>query len=246
MANVTYVVKKGDCLWSIAKAKLGSGLKYKQIASLNNISEPYIIHTGQTLIISSDSGGSGQETTTSTAMTRPKIEFFSLQAGTDRGMFVAWTWSRSNTESYRVVWSYFSNGLWFVGNDSTVTYDSEIENERSTYTAPTDATQVRVKIKPISKKRTVNKKETSYWTAEWSSYKTYSFSDNPPTAPSGPPTVELIDFKLTASSTSLNNVNGTHVEFQVVRDDSKVFASGIASGPTTLRTIVQNRQLLLV
>ena len=34
---VNYVVKKGDTLWAIAKKYLGSGTKYPQIASENNI-----------------------------------------------------------------------------------------------------------------------------------------------------------------------------------------------------------------
>ena len=50
----TYTVKKGDCLWNIAKAKLGSGAKYTEIYALNKKtigSNPNLIRPGQVLIL---------------------------------------------------------------------------------------------------------------------------------------------------------------------------------------------------
>lgn len=44
---VNYTVKKGDTLWAIAKQYLGSGTKYPQIASENNIKNPNLIYPGQ-------------------------------------------------------------------------------------------------------------------------------------------------------------------------------------------------------
>jgi nucleoid-associated protein YgaU len=44
-----YTVKTGDTLWKIAQSQLGSGGKYMEIASLNNIANPNIIIPGQTL-----------------------------------------------------------------------------------------------------------------------------------------------------------------------------------------------------
>lgn len=44
---VNYTVKKGDTLWAIAKQYLGSGTKYTQIASENNIKNPNLIYPGQ-------------------------------------------------------------------------------------------------------------------------------------------------------------------------------------------------------
>ena len=48
---VNYVVKKGDTLWAIAAKYLGSGTKYPQIASENNIKNPNLIYPGQVLTI---------------------------------------------------------------------------------------------------------------------------------------------------------------------------------------------------
>lgn len=46
---VTYTVKKGDCLWNIAKKQMGDGTKYKEIARKNGISDPNRIYPGQVL-----------------------------------------------------------------------------------------------------------------------------------------------------------------------------------------------------
>ena len=45
----TYTVQKGDTLWNIAKKYLGDGSKYKDLASINNISNPNFLSVGQTL-----------------------------------------------------------------------------------------------------------------------------------------------------------------------------------------------------
>lgn len=49
----TYTVKKGDCLWNIAKKYLGSGAKYMQIFNLNKdkIKNPNLIYVGQVLAL---------------------------------------------------------------------------------------------------------------------------------------------------------------------------------------------------
>ena len=47
--EITYTVKKGDTLWNIAKKELGDGTRYKEIAKLNNISNPNKIYPGQIL-----------------------------------------------------------------------------------------------------------------------------------------------------------------------------------------------------
>lgn len=47
----TYTVKKGDCLWAIAKRELGDGKKYREIAEKNGISDPDRIFPGQVLAL---------------------------------------------------------------------------------------------------------------------------------------------------------------------------------------------------
>ncbi|AZK48788.1 LysM peptidoglycan-binding domain-containing protein [Paenibacillus lentus] len=45
----THVVVKGETLWSICKKYLGNGAKYPEIAKLNGIKNPNIIHVGQVI-----------------------------------------------------------------------------------------------------------------------------------------------------------------------------------------------------
>lgn len=47
----TYIVKKGDTLWAIAKRHTGDPMNYKKIAKANKIKNPNIIRPGQKLIL---------------------------------------------------------------------------------------------------------------------------------------------------------------------------------------------------
>ncbi|EGO87218.1 LysM peptidoglycan-binding domain-containing protein [Clostridium botulinum] len=47
--GIKYTVKKGDCLWNIAKRFYGNGMRYKSIARKNNIKNPNLIYPGQVL-----------------------------------------------------------------------------------------------------------------------------------------------------------------------------------------------------
>lgn len=51
IAEKTYTVAKGDCLWNIAAKCLGSGSRYTEIAALNadKIKSPNLIYAGQVL-----------------------------------------------------------------------------------------------------------------------------------------------------------------------------------------------------
>lgn len=164
----------------------------------------------------------------------PLITDMGLQTGTDRTMYAVWTWTKDNTKNYRVVWYYDTgNDVWFVGNDSTSEY------KHSTYSAPSNAKRVRVKVKPISETKTVNNKQTEYWTAEWSEYESYNFGNNPLPAPPAP-SVELTDDVLTAElenidvfkDVSSSNKNTKQIKFQVIKDNSTVFNTGVATVDT--------------
>ncbi len=51
--NNSYTVQEGDSLWSIAEKSYNDGFKWHLIAEANNITEPYAISTGTTLIVPS-------------------------------------------------------------------------------------------------------------------------------------------------------------------------------------------------
>lgn len=219
----TYTVVKGDCLWNIAKAKLGDPYLWRKLADLNKISQSKpTIYPGQVLNLDV----TGSVTPAKNNSNKARVEYFGLQAGTDTSVFVTWDWDKSNTDKYKVSWSYVTgNGVWFIGNDSEVTA------KQSVYSAPSNATKVRVRIKPISKTHKVNKKDVNYWTAEWSTYSIYDFKDNPPKTPPVP-TVKIEDYKLTAEVHNLD-INANQVQFQIVKNNSSVFKTGLATIKTT-------------
>ena len=219
MANVTYTVKKGDTLSGIA-AKYGTTVS--KLASINNIKNVNLIYVGQKLtIFKTNSSGSPDPSDTSPVVptvnrsNKAVIQHFGLQADTDRTVFATWLWSKFGTENYRIVWDYYTNGIWFSGQDSTT------ENNDCTYSAPSNAQQVRFKVLPQSVMGKANGQETAVWIAEWSTYSIYNFSDNPPTIPDVP-SVRIEDYKLTAE---LNNVNTDtySIQFQVVKDHTSIF-----------------------
>lgn len=144
-----------------------------------------------------------------------------VQTGTTRTVFITWTWSKSNTESYKVKWWYATgDGVWFVGSES------DEKDKQSIYNAPANAYKVSVQVKPISETKKVDDKEVSYWTASWSTAMEYYFEVNPPTTPPVP-SVSVKNNILTARVENLD-VNANEIEFQIVQNDNKVYKTGIA------------------
>lgn len=226
-ADGTYVtVVKGDTLWGIAKTHLGSGTKYKQLASINNISNPNLIYIGQKIYLTSEGGSSsGSSSTNSNQPTITAFGEISTQEGT---LFATWTWSKDNTAKYKISWTYNTgDGVWFSGTPSEISVDEDDESlsRQSTYSIPSGAKQVRFKVKPISETyKNSNDVETNYWTASWSTVQTWTVAetlDAPET-----PDVEIEKFKLTASLDNVDIDGATHIEFQVIKDNSStVFAT---------------------
>lgn len=213
MADVIYTVVWGDTLSSIAK-KYGTTVSI--LAKLNNISNPNYIVVGQKLIVSGSAA-----TYTSNTSSKAIIKVFGLQTRTDRTIYAAWAWDRTNTENYKVKWVYYTgDGVGFIGQETTV------DSKQSLYTAPENAVNVAFYVKPISKTRTVNGKETSYWSASWSTVERYYFSKNPPEMPSIPE-VEINDYTLTASLDNIDS-NATGIQFEIVKNDKSVFNTGSA------------------
>lgn len=214
MANVVHTVVKGETLSGIA-------VKYdttvNNLVKLNNIKDPDYIVVGQKIIIS------GTASTTKTNVSNmATINVFGLQSNTDRTVYATWSWDKTKTENYEVKWLYATgDGIGFIGSKTTT------EDKQSIYTAPENAISVSFYVKPISKTKKIGSKETSYWTARWSTEKKYHFKDNPPSTPPVPE-VEIKDYQLTATLNNLD-VNGTEIQFQIVKNDSSVYNTGKAT-----------------
>lgn len=215
MAARTHTVVWGDTLSELA---VTYNTTVYQLQILNGIKDPDKIYVGQVLKIDSSSGGDTSKNA-GTNRTKVVINHFGLQVGTDSTIYAKWTWDRSNTDHYEVIWQYYAGNQWFIGNNSTTT------DKESTYSIPSNATKARVRVKPISKTRTVNEKETAYWTAVWCDYKVYYTSETPPTTPDTPK-VTIDGYKLTAELDNLD-INATHIQFQVIRDDTVVSSVGL-------------------
>lgn len=221
MATVTYKVVRGDTLSAIASRY---GTTTTALAKLNNIKNVNLIYVGQVLYISGKpSSGGGSSTVPSNTVS---VNAFGLQADTDRTIFATWNWDKSHTKGYMVIWSYYtSNGVWFEGSNG------EVAIKQSVYSAPENATKVRVSIKPISTTYTSKDKEISYWTANWSAYKIYDMNNLPPKIPPVP-TVEVKDYTLTCKLDNLD-VDALDIEFEIVKNDLTRFKMGVANIKTS-------------
>lgn len=149
------------------------------------------------------------------------ITKFGLQTGSDRTLYATWSWSKSHTANYEIRWTYSTgDGVEFVGSSSTTT------EKQSTYSIPDNAVAVMFCVKPISETYTKDNSTVSYWTAGWSTKKTYYAASLPPDVPGGL-TVEINKYTLKAT---LNNIatNTSEIEFQIVRNDLTVFNTGTA------------------
>jgi nucleoid-associated protein YgaU len=70
--NSSYKVQEGDSLWSIAEKSYNDGFKWHLIAEANNITEPYDISIGTTLIVPSvDNTAVKEQQSTQESMTSP-------------------------------------------------------------------------------------------------------------------------------------------------------------------------------
>lgn len=168
-------------------------------------------------------GGNQTSTTATKQSNQVTIDKFGIQSETDRTMYITWSWSKSNTDHYQVIWYYDTgDSVWFIGSDSTT------KDTQSLYTAPENADKIKVKIKPVSETRTVNNSTTSYWSADWSSEKIYDFADSPPKIPAVPSIDIDEDLNFTTELDNLD-VNATGIQFQIVKNNSSVFKTGDAT-----------------
>lgn len=212
----THTVVWGDTLSEIA---VRYGTTVAKLVELNDITDPDFIVVGQVIKLT------GTPTTSVNNTSTPQLKVFGRQIGTDQTLYATWTWSKEHTKHYHVMWYYDTgNGVWFVGNDSTTEY------KQSLYTVPLNALRVKFKVKAVSETKTVNNKETSYWTSGWSSEKVVDMTTSTPEAPPAP-TVTIDKYKLTAEVNNLHE-KVIRVQFQVVKDNTTIFNSGTANATT--------------
>lgn len=236
-----YIVKAGDTLSEIAQ-KFGIGSKdgpggndwmagANYLGTKNNIEDIDYIVVGQRIKLF------GIDEKVKEKPLYATIKAFGLQSRSQRGMYVSWHWGKkSETNNFEVTWQYRADGMWCNGTNTTVTAGDNYRMQ-SIYTAPDNATQVRVGVLPVSKTKSSNGKEV-YWTAKTAWSDIYSFSDNPPEAPPTPSLddSELKKLKLTASLSNLDaewEKQKVKIEFQLVRNNSTVVKTVTSSIKTS-------------
>lgn len=143
-----------------------------------------------------------------------------IQNGTERTMFATWTWNKSHTSGYRVIWKYGTGqGKWFWASDTTET------QKQSVWTAPENATKVQICVTPISETHKVNDKEQAYWTGKQAYSKSYVFQKADEKVPDKAPTpdAKLNEYTKNQLDISLSNLDNdwsaVGVKFAIKRDD---------------------------
>lgn len=132
------------------------------------------------------------------------------------------TQTANEVDHYEVTWYYDSgDGVWFKGNEST-----DVKEKYSIYSAPANAINIKVSVKPVAKTRKVNGTDTAYWTGT-ATTKQYAISSSPPDKPSTP-TVTIDKYKLTASVENVSDARCDKIEFQIYTDTA-LFKSGKAT-----------------
>lgn len=162
-----------------------------------------------------------------------------LETGTSN-LYAVWTWNKDHTDKYTVVWKYYTgDGVWFIGNESDVEDPSTSSEVRVTYGIPANAKKVSCTVTPISEtyeKTSKGKKngtayEVTYQAPYWKADpKTEFYTVVIPQLPETPstPTVSIEQYVLTAQLDTYD-VNTKSVQFEVVKDDSKVYTTGIGN-----------------
>ena len=253
--KATYTTIEGD---TINKIMASTGLTFAQLRWFNTALDWQLNPPGLNeelkagLVIKLYGPGVSLSTDTRTGDNKVTMLMFDRVQGTDRTIIASWIFNEDtefvNTvlDYYDVEWDYYITGanegdfrgksMWLKGDRSNVT------DPYTTYNAPSNATQVRFRVKPISKKKSVTGNDTIgsivdnstvgqlanslgivtsqyYFTAEFIDYWTFAFNNDKPSAPSGL-NVELQDYKLTASLSGIDS-NIARVQFRYTVDNNE-------------------------
>ena len=238
-------VKKGDCLWNIAKSVYGNPYKWTAIADANGISrKTALIYPGNLLIlpgITSGTSGGGASTPPATpSSNKVTIQWWALDAGETRQMFCTWTHTKAHTAGYNIeVYYDTGQGGWRGPTTSTTPYNTKQWGG----SVDQSAIKIKVRIQPYAETHEVNKKTVPYWTnGQWVEV-TYDFRNNPPLLPDVP-NVELHDSILTCSLDNIDtDINANQIEFAVYKDNTTKYKSGKTNINTETRHVSIEFQL---
>lgn len=133
---------------------------------------------------------------------------------------------QGTTDHFAIQWYYDGgNGVFFKGTSEDVPVDDNGAGTgqprgESTYSPPSGAIGVKIKVTPVAKTRKVNNKDVAYWTGTAASA-TYYFSMDRPEKPSTP-TVEIDGYQLTVSVENISDPLCDQIQFAIFNDTEKI------------------------
>ena len=234
LPNGKIKVESKDTLSEIAEDFCGGVSQTEYLGAINGITDLDHIVVGQELITS---------TTESKPVSAPTSTMVNItqfgEITTDPStLYIAWTWNKvKETDNFKVEWTYDTgDGIWFVGEDASVKVDPDDPTSckmQDTYSIPASANKVRVRVKPMSRKKDTSngKNDEVYWNALWTNANGHTWYRDK-SAPAAPktPTVKLDKLKLTASIDNINNEYAKKIEFQVCKNnESKSYKTKTAT-----------------
>lgn len=210
-------VVSGDCLWNIADSVYDNPYKWTEIADANGISQrTHIIYPGQILDLPGVTPGSeGTPPTpepTPPAVEKVRIDWFSLRAGSEREMEVAWSWG--GLRHFYVKWEYYdANGRLWVQQETTNYAPTGDTPPQATCTYGDNAKKCRLSIRPV-------KEDGSYQdNTDWA-VQEYDFANNPPKLPPEPSmTIDNQNVMTITMSNIDPDINADSIEIAIYQDD---------------------------
>lgn len=228
-------VERGDTLWDICEEKLFEATgrhptdaqilkEVKRLAALNNLPQ------GGDLL------GIGQKLNDGSSSTKPPSTptgtvgnlFLGVLSTDDTMLYATWTDSKvDDTASYKLLWTYTTlSGVQILDGPKTQDVDKDYPaaSRQVTYSIPSGATRITLKVMPVAKTEGNNGAESAKYNGKWSNEVSYTVS-NPLEVP-GNPTLsrdEKDKLKLTAELEGLDSdINADSIEFQLVKDETKI------------------------
>jgi hypothetical protein len=154
-----------------------------------------------------------------------------LQKGSDNTLYASWSFKKKHIDHFAISWYYFTgNNVWFSGSSSNVTV------KNATYSVPSNATKVKVTVKPVSEKKSKKEKNKTIKVPYWkgvNASKQYQMSKTPPETPSTP-TVSVNGYKLSAILDTQDSLTDA-VEFYIISGNKKIVSSIVSLNKTSRR-----------
>ncbi len=226
LENNRWHVYAGDCLWNIAKSVYNNPYRWREIADANGISQSTaLIYPHQLLALPGitpgyGGGGNPYASPPAPAPNRPRIDWFKLQAGSDRTMEAIWTDNNSYVFWYR--WEQWDNAdhLWLLEENKTYSTPT-IKSSVYTMNSTEGWNVCRFSVRPVDNDG--NPLPNTDWAVV-----EYDFRNNPPLLPPDPNFDIDANNKLTVTMDNIDpNINGTEIEIAIYQDDTVKFNSPI-------------------